>query len=162
MTEAYATADLIDAHGDALQSCETQFQSYGGRATFHGPIATIKCHEDNALVKEQLNQPGEGWVLVVDGGGSLRTALMGDMIARAAAENGWAGVVVFGAVRDTAELALLDLGVKALGSNPRKSSKTGAGRLDVPVAFGNTVFSPEAWLYSDQDGILVAEERVEP
>lgn len=162
MSEAYATADLIDAHGEALQSCETQFRSYGGRAAFHGPIATIKCHEDNALVKEQLNQPGEGWVLVVDGGGSLRTALMGDMIARAAAENGWAGVVVFGAVRDTAELARLDLGVKALGSNPRKSAKTGAGRLDVPVAFGNTVFSPEAWLYSDEDGILVAEERVEP
>ncbi|WP_017596532.1 ribonuclease E activity regulator RraA [Nocardiopsis potens] len=162
MNEVFATADLIDEHGDALQSCELQFRSFGGRSAFHGPIATIKCHEDNALVKEQLNQPGEGWVLVVDGGGSLRTALMGDMIAAAAEKNGWAGVVINGAVRDVAALAGLDLGVKALGSNPRKSAKSGAGLLDAPVAFGGVVFTPEAWLYSDEDGILVSEQRLDP
>ncbi|MDA8369210.1 MAG: ribonuclease E activity regulator RraA [Nocardiopsaceae bacterium] len=161
MTEVFATADLIDAHGDALASCETQFRQFGARTAFHGPIATIKCHEDNALVKEQLNQPGEGWVLVVDGGGSLRTALLGDMVAKAAADNGWAGVIIHGAVRDVAELATLDLGIKALGSNPRKSAKTGAGSLDIPVAFGNVVFPPEAWLYSDDDGILVSEEKLD-
>ncbi|MFC4562686.1 ribonuclease E activity regulator RraA [Nocardiopsis mangrovi] len=160
MTEVYATADLIDAHGDALASCETQFRQFGARRAFHGPIATIRCHEDNALVREQLNQPGEGWVLVVDGGGSLRTALMGDMIARAATENGWAGVIIHGAVRDVAELASIDIGIKALGSNPRKSAKTGAGVLDTTVAFGNAVFSPEAWLYSDDDGILISDEQL--
>ncbi|WP_067965344.1 ribonuclease E activity regulator RraA [Nocardiopsis trehalosi] len=162
MTEVFATADLIDAHGDALASCETQFRLFGGRAAFHGPIATVKCHEDNALVKEQLSQPGDGWVLVVDGGGSLRTALLGDRIAAAAAENGWAGVVVHGAVRDAAALAGIDIGVKALGTNPRKSAKTGAGVLDAPVAFGNVVFTPEAWLYSDEDGIVIADGRLDP
>ncbi|GAB3479725.1 ribonuclease E activity regulator RraA [Nocardiopsis coralliicola] len=162
MSEVFATADLIDAYGDALQSCELQFRSYGGRTSFHGPIATIKCHEDNALVKEQLNQPGEGWVLVVDGGGSLRSALVGDQIAAAAAANGWAGVVVNGAVRDTEALAGIGVGVKALGSNPRKSAKEGAGVLDGPVAFGAVVFNPEAWLYSDADGIVVADERLDP
>ncbi|GAA4897385.1 ribonuclease E activity regulator RraA [Streptomonospora salina] len=161
MTEVFATADLIDAHGDALASCETQFGRFGARRAFHGPIATIKCHEDNALVKEQLGQPGEGWVLVVDGGGSLRTALMGDLIAESAQENGWAGVVIHGAVRDVAALARLDLGIKALGSNPRKSAKTGAGVLDAPVAFGNVVFSPETWLYSDDDGIVISDEKLD-
>ncbi|MBB6173909.1 regulator of ribonuclease activity A [Nocardiopsis mwathae] len=157
----FATADLIDAHGDAIATCETQFRRFGGRARFHGPIATIKCHEDNAMVKEQLNQPGEGWVLVVDGGGSLRTALMGDLIAQAAFDNGWAGVVINGAVRDTATLAKLDLGIKALGSTPRKSSKAGAGVLDGPVSFGGVVFTPESWLYSDEDGIVVSDSRLD-
>ncbi|RNL84432.1 ribonuclease E activity regulator RraA [Halostreptopolyspora alba] len=161
MTEVFATADLIDHHGDVLGSCETQFRSYGGRDMFHGPVATIKCHEDNALVKEQLNQPGEGWVLVVDGGGSLRSALLGDLVAKAAFDNGWAGVIINGAVRDVAELGELDLGIKALGSNPRKSGKTGAGYLDVPVAFGNVLFTPESWVYGDQDGVVISDEKLE-
>ncbi|MBB4934168.1 regulator of ribonuclease activity A [Lipingzhangella halophila] len=161
MTEVFATADLIDNHGEVLGSCETQFQAYGGRDAFHGPIATIKCHEDNALVKEQLNQPGEGWVLVVDGGGSLRTALLGDQVAKAAFDNGWAGVIIHGAVRDVTELAKIDLGIKALGSNPRKSGKTGAGFLDIPVAFGNVLFTPEAWVYSDQDGVVISDEKLD-
>ncbi|TDQ54914.1 ribonuclease E activity regulator RraA [Actinorugispora endophytica] len=155
-SEVFATADLIDAHGDSIASCETQFRQFGARAAFHGPIRTVKCHEDNALVRELLNQPGEGRVLVVDGGGSLRSALMGDMIAGSAAANGWSGVVINGAVRDVAELAGLALGVKALGSNPRKSAKAGAGVVDEPVAFGQVVFTPGAWLYSDADGIVVA------
>ncbi|ASU82156.1 S-adenosylmethionine--2-demethylmenaquinone methyltransferase [Nocardiopsis gilva YIM 90087] len=161
MSEVFATADLIDAHGEAIVTCETQFRQFGGRTAFYGPIATIKCHEDNAMVKEQLNQPGEGWVLVVDGGGSLRTALMGDLIAQAAFDNGWAGVVINGAVRDTATLAKLDLGIKALGSTPRKSTKTGAGHLDGAVSFGNVVFTPESWLYSDEDGIVVSDEKLD-
>lgn len=161
MTEVFATADLIDHHGDALGSCETQFRSYGGRDAFHGPVATIKCHEDNALVKEQLNQPGEGWVLVVDGGGSLRSALLGDLIAKAAFDNGWSGVIINGAVRDVAELGKLDLGIRALGSNPRKSGKTGAGYLDIPVAFGNVLFTPESWVYSDQDGVVISDEKLD-
>ena len=159
-TAAFATADLIDDHGDTLRSCTTQFWQYGGRSVFCGPVRTVKCHEDNGLVKQVLNTPGEGAVLVVDGGGSLRSALMGDMIAEAAVANGWSGVVIHGAVRDTVALGELELGVKALGSNPRKSVKDAAGRLDVPVSFGDVTFVPGEWLYSDEDGIVVNAEKL--
>lgn len=160
MTPNLSTADLIDDHGDTLRSCSTQFRRFGGRTAFFGRIRTVKCHEDNGLVKQVLNTPGEGAVLVVDGGGSLRSALMGDMIAESAVANGWAGVVIFGAVRDTRALGELDLGVKALGSNPRKSVKDGAGRLDVPVTFGDVTFVPGEWLYSDEDGVVVNAEEI--
>ncbi|SEG42842.1 regulator of ribonuclease activity A [Thermomonospora echinospora] len=152
----FATADLIDDFDAELASCQTQFRQYGGRTAFAGPIATVRCHRDNALVKKLLNTPGEGRVLVVDGAGSLASALMGDLIAAAAVRNGWSGVVINGAVRDVAALRTLDLGIKALGSNPRKSAKDGAGEVDVPVAFGDTEFHPGHWLYSDEDGIVVA------
>ena len=155
MTSNFSTADLIDDHGDTLRSCSTQFRQFGGRSVFSGRVRTVRCHEDNGLVKQVLNTPGAGAVLVVDGGGSLRSALMGDMIAAAAVDNGWAGAVILGAVRDTRALGGLDLGVKALGSNPRKSAKDGAGRLDVPVVFGDVTFVPGEWLYSDEDGIVV-------
>ncbi|MEV2274643.1 ribonuclease E activity regulator RraA [Nocardiopsis sp. NPDC049922] len=160
MATNFTTADLIDDHGDTLRSCSTQFLRFGGRDRFFGPIRTVACHEDNGLVKQVLNTPGEGAVLVVDGGGSLRSALMGDMIAESAVRNGWAGVVIHGAVRDTVALGGLDLGVKALGSNPRKSAKDAAGRLDAPVTFGDVTFVPGEWLYSDEDGIVVNAERV--
>ena len=152
----FATADLIDDFGDELQSCETQFRAYGGRAAFAGPIATVRCFRDNGLVKRLLNTPGEGRVLVVDGGGSLASALMGDLIAAAAVRNGWAGVVINGAVRDVATLRTLDLGIKALGSNPRKSAKDAAGEVDVPVSFGGVEFRPGDHLYADEDGIVTA------
>ncbi|MCK2212324.1 ribonuclease E activity regulator RraA [Actinomadura sp. ATCC 31491] len=149
------TADLYDERGDQLDSCELQLRQYGGRPAFAGPIVTVRCHEDNALLKSVLGEPGEGRVLVVDGGGSLRAALMGDVIAGLAVTNGWAGVVINGAVRDVAALRELDLGVKALGSNPRKSGKQGTGERDVPVTFGGATFHPGAELFSDDDGILV-------
>ncbi|WP_113702295.1 ribonuclease E activity regulator RraA [Nonomuraea lactucae] len=149
------TADLYDERGDELDSCDLQLRQYGGRRAFQGAIATVRCHQDNALVKGILSEPGAGRVLVVDGGGSLHTALMGDVIAGLAVGNGWSGVVVNGAVRDVAALAGLDLGVKALGSNPRKSAKEGAGERDVPVTFGGVTFLPGATLFSDDDGILV-------
>ncbi|WP_289008489.1 ribonuclease E activity regulator RraA, partial [uncultured Thermomonospora sp.] len=152
----FATADLIDEFDAELASCETQFRQYGARTAFAGPIATIRCHRDNALVKKLLNTPGEGRVLVVDGGGSLASALMGDLIAASAVEQGWSGVVINGAVRDVATLRTLNLGIKALGSNPRKSAKEGAGEVDVPVTFGGVEFRPGHWLYSDEDGIVVA------
>jgi regulator of ribonuclease activity A len=152
----FATADLIDDFGDELRSCETQFRQYGGRAAFAGPVSTVRCHRDNGLVKRLLNTPGEGRVLVVDGAGSLASALMGDMIAASAVAKGWAGVVINGAVRDVRALRGLDLGVKALGSNPRKSAKDGAGEVDAPVTFGGVEFSAGDWLYSDEDGIVVA------
>ena len=152
----FATADLVDEYGERVQSCSTQLRSYGGRPRFAGTIATIRCHRDNGLVKAVLNSPGQGRVLVVDGGGSLESALMGDLIAAAAVQNGWAGAVIHGAVRDTVALAGLDLGVRALGSNPRKSAKDGAGERDVEVTFGGVTFVPGHHLWADEDGILTA------
>ncbi len=154
------TADLVDEFEDRVHSCTVQFRQFGGRLRFGGPIRTVKTREDNALIKATLSQPGQGAVLVIDGGGSLQAALVGDIIAGLALANGWAGLVIFGAIRDTVALAQLDLGIKALGSNPRKSGKTGAGELDVAVEFGGVSFRPGHWLYSDEDGVLVADERL--
>jgi len=150
-----STADLYDEHGEALQSCDLQFRQYGGRAAFTGPAVTVRCHQDNALLKSVLGEPGEGRVLVVDGGGSLHTALMGDLIAGLGVTNAWAGVIIHGAVRDVAVLRTLDLGIKALGSNPRKSGKTGAGERDVPVSFGGITVRAGDRVTSDDDGIVV-------
>jgi regulator of ribonuclease activity A len=156
----FATADLIDDHGAELTVCETQFRSYGAVSRFAGPVETVRCFQDNALVRSMLATPGSGRVLVVDGGASLRTALMGDMIAASAVAQGWAGVVINGAVRDVVALAGLDLGIKALGSNPRKSAKEGTGETGVPVSFGGADFRPGAWLYSDEDGIVLASRSL--
>ena len=156
----FATADLVDAHNDVVKSCEAQFRQYGGRIRFHGPIRTVKSTEDNALVKQTLSTPGDGAVLVIDGAASLRCALVGDLIAGLGQKNGWSGLVIWGAVRDTVALANLDIGIKALGSNPWKSSKNGTGQVDVPVSFGGVEFRPGYWLYSDEDGILVSSRRL--
>ncbi|MFY9712634.1 MAG: ribonuclease E activity regulator RraA [Microbacterium sp.] len=150
-----ATADLYDDRGENLQSLSMQLRSFGARTAFDGPIRTVRCFEDNALVKKILASPGAGAVLVVDGGGSLNTALMGDLIAASAVASGWAGVVIHGAVRDSVAIGSLDLGVKALGTNPRKSAKEGTGETDVTLEFGGVVFRVGAHLYGDEDGILV-------
>jgi regulator of ribonuclease activity A len=155
----FSTADLVDEHGEALQSCDLQLRQFGGRRRFHGPIRTVACFEDNALVRQVLSEPGDGAVLVVDGGGSLHTALVGDLIAGLAQANGWAGLVVHGAVRDTEALGGLAIGIKALGSNPRKSAKLAAGQVDVPVRFGGVGFRPGEHLYSDEDGVVVLRWR---
>ena len=154
------TADLVDEHESTLRCCEVQFRQFGGVARFAGPVRTIKCFEDNPLIKQALSTPGEGAVLVVDGGGSLRCSLLGDYIAGLGVKNGWAGIVIWGAVRDTVALGQLPIGVKALGSNPLRSSKTGSGQRDVPVSFGGMVFRPNDWLYSDEDGIVVSDKRL--
>ncbi|MFD4638167.1 ribonuclease E activity regulator RraA [Lentzea sp. NPDC058436] len=158
MITPVATADLVDEHGDALRVCDLQFRSFGGRARFAGRVRTVRCFEDNDLVRTLLRSPGEGHVLVVDGSGSLRTALTGDLIATAAVENGWAGLVLHGAVRDSAALACMDLGVFALGTIPRKSGKTGAGEVDVPVTFGGIEFGPGDVLHADEDGVALLPE----
>ncbi|MBO0981934.1 ribonuclease E activity regulator RraA [Microbacterium sp. SD291] len=150
-----ATADLYDELEESIQSLPLQLRSFGQRRAFDGPIRTVRCLEDNALLKSVLATPGEGAVLVVDGGGSLHRALMGDMIAASAVENGWAGVVINGAIRDSVAIDGLDLGVKALGTNPRKSTKLSTGEADVPLEFGGVTFRVGAHLYSDEDGILV-------
>ena len=154
------TADLIDQFGDRLQSCELQFRQFGGQATFSGPVRTLRTREDNAQIRDLLSAPGHGAVLVVDGGGSLRTALLGDRLAGLAHANGWAGLILHGAVRDVAALGRIAIGIKALGSNPRKSGKAGTGAVDVPVTFGGVTFAPGNWVYSDEDGIVVAPQRL--
>lgn len=157
MTAKWITPDLCDAHPDAVRVVHgIQWRSYGGRRSFGGPLETVKCFEDNSRVKERLGSTGEGKVLVVDGGGSLRHALIGDMIAEKAVDNGWAGVIIFGACRDVDALAELDLGLFALGCVPVKSVRTGEGQLNVPVRFGDVVFHPGDHVYADNNGVIVA------
>lgn len=150
-----ATADLYDERGDELDSLALQLHDLGGRVAFDGPIRTVRCHRDNTLVKAVLATPGDGAVLVIDGGGSLESALVGDLIAASAVANGWSGLIVHGAIRDRTALAGLDLGVKALGANPRKSAKDGVGEVDVPVTIAGVVFAPGRHVWADADGVLV-------
>ncbi|MET9885545.1 ribonuclease E activity regulator RraA [Streptomyces sp. NPDC006430] len=149
------TSDLYDEHGEGLAICTVPFRQFGGRRLFAGPVRTVTCHEDNALLRELVHAPGGGAVLVVDGGGALRTALTGDLIAGAAQENGWAGLIINGAVRDSVALGGLDLGIKALGTVPRKSGKTGAGTVDEPVTIGGVTFRPGDTVHADDDGTVV-------
>lgn len=153
--EFKATADLADDIGPDIRSCDTQFTQYGGRTEFAGRVTTVRCFQDNALLKSILGEPGDGGVLVVDGDGSVHTALVGDLIAELGRANGWSGIIVNGAVRDAAVLRTLDIGVKALGTNPRKSTKTGAGERDVPVEIGGVTFHPGETVHSDDDGVVV-------
>ena len=150
-----ATADLVDEIGPDVRSCDLQFGQYGGRTQFAGPISTVRCFQDNALLKSVLSEPGAGGVLVIDGNGSLHSALVGDVIAELARTNGWTGLIINGAVRDAATLRTLDVGIKALGTNPRKSTKTGVGERDVTVTFGGVTFAPGEIAYSDDDGIVI-------
>jgi regulator of ribonuclease activity A len=147
------TSDLFDAHPRAM-SCETQLRQFGGVRSFSGRVATVRCYEDNVLLRASVSQSGDGRVLVVDGGGSFRCALLGDNIAELAVANGWAGIVVNGCVRDVVALAELPIGIKALGTNPRPSGKSGAGEVDVPVVFGGAEFAPGAILHADDDGVI--------
>ncbi|UKA49624.1 ribonuclease E activity regulator RraA [Arthrobacter sp. FW305-123] len=155
MTEQVNTADLYDERGEELESIAIQFQNLGGSTHFSGPVRTVRCFEDNALVKSILNTPGDGAVLVIDGQGSLRTALMGDMIAESAVANGWAGVIINGAIRDREAIARLPLGVKALGSNPKKSAKAGVGEVDVQLVLDHVPVKPGVMIFCDPDGILI-------
>ena len=149
------TADLADELGDAIESCDLQFRSFGRRVRVSGPIRTVRCRDDNVLLRDLLATPGSGGIVVVDGGGSLHSALIGDLIAGIGARNGWAGVIVNGAVRDVTALASVDIAIKALGSNPRRSAKHGIGERDVPVTFGGVTFRPGDVVVSDEDGIVV-------
>ena len=149
------TADLVDDIGPDVRSCDLQLRQFGGRSAFAGRISTVRCFQDNALLKSVLSGPGDGGVLVIDGAGSLHTALVGDVIAELARSNGWAGLIVHGAVRDAATLRTLDIGIKALGTNPRKSAKDGVGARGGVVSFGGADFAPGATVWADPDGILV-------
>jgi regulator of ribonuclease activity A len=157
-----ATTDLYDDFGDLVQTCSVQFQDYGGKTRYSGPIRTVKCFRDNQLFRALLDEPGNGCVVIVDGGASTESALMGDIIAAKGAKNGWAGCVILGAVRDSTELAKIEFGAKALGVNPAKSSKAGQGEVDVTLEFGGARFEPGHWVYCDEDGVLVAPHELEP
>ncbi len=159
---AFATADLCDAHEDRLAAgtlrvLEPMFRLFGGaQSSFSGPALTIKTFEDNALVRATLEEKGAGRVLVVDSGGSLRCALVGGNLARIAQQNGWAGIVLYGCVRDTLELNQCGFGVVALATHPQRCQQRGGGERDVPVRLPGTVVRPGEWIYADVDGVLVA------
>ncbi len=152
----YATTDLCDDHSDNLQVADPIFQDFGTTTRFHGPITTLKLFEDNSLVRDTLETPGNGGVLVVDGGGSKRCALLGGNLAVLAEKNGWKGVVVYGCIRDREEIEETTVGVKALAPHPLKSNKKGIGEKDIPVRFAGVTFKPGAWLYADKDGLVVS------
>ena len=148
------TSDFCDACDEAL-ACALPFRGYGRRRAFAGTIRTIRCREDIALMRDTIGQPGQGDVLVIDGGGSLARALFGDVMADLAVRNGWAGLVINGAIRDSVEIDAMDIGVKALGTVPRRGERTGAGERDVPVQFGGITFTPGRRLVADEDGVIV-------
>lgn len=152
--EPRATTDVSDDHPEAVIP-EPVFADFGGVDTFAGPAATVQCFEDNTCVKAKLSEAGDGHVLVVDGGGSLRCALLGDNVAQLAADNGWAGIIVYGCVRDTAELARIPVGIQALAPHPRRSEKRGEGRADVAVVIAGARVAPGDTVYADGDGIVI-------
>tara|TARA_R110002110_G_scaffold91264_2_gene237572 strand:- start:193487 stop:193966 length:480 start_codon:yes stop_codon:yes gene_type:complete len=150
-----STPDLSDEAQDCC-AIELQFLNYGALHSFAGQAVTIKCHEDNSLVKQCVGEPGGGRVIVVDGGGSLRRALLGDMLAEKAAANGWSGLVINGAVRDVDEIGVTQLGVKALGQCPLKTEKLGVGQRDIAVHFGGVTIQPDDYIYADNNGVIVS------
>ena len=156
----FSTADLCDAYPGLVQVVEPVFRVYGGQMAFSGPVKTLKVFEDNALVRETLGGAGQGRVLVVDGGGSLRCALLGGQLGYLAHSNGWSGVLIHGAVRDAAELNQLPIGIRALSTVPRRSEKRGMGERDGTLAFAGVTIKPGMYLYADDDGILVAERNL--
>ena len=151
------TADLCDAPSPDLQVAEPIFRDFGGRKSFHGRMVTLQVFEDNSLVRAELAQDGHGRVLVIDGGGSLRCALVGDRLAALAASNGWTGIVVHGCIRDAEEIGGIPIGIKALAAMPRKSVKEGKGKRNLPVTFAGVTFRPDAMLVADPDGILITD-----
>jgi regulator of ribonuclease activity A len=156
----FTTADLCDSFPHLVQVAEPLFREYGGAASFAGPIETMRVFEDNSLVRQALESDGLGRVLVVDGGGSLRCALVGGNLARLAHSRGWSGIVVNGCVRDAAELGRVPVGIRALSTAPRRSEKNGGGERGVKLSFAGLEFSPEQYVYADSDGILLAARNL--
>ena len=160
MKAPFYTADLCDAHESEVRTTEPVFSAYGKHRSFGGPVRTQRVFEDNSLVKEALGQSGEGAVLVVDGGASVRCALLGGNLAELAAANGWAGLLINGCVRDVHEINDCEIGVRALGACPRKSDKRGEGDSDVDVSFAGASFRPGDYVYADLDGVIVADREL--
>ncbi|MCH8078189.1 MAG: ribonuclease E activity regulator RraA [Proteobacteria bacterium] len=156
----FATADLYDEYEEKLQIASPMFNDYGGNLKFCGPASTVRVFEDNSLVRAALEEPGEGRVLVIDGGASLKCALLGDMLVELGKENDWAGIIVYGCIRDSAVIANIAIGVKALNTNPRKSVQKGTGERDVSVDFADVIISPGDYIYADEDGVVISAERL--
>lgn len=154
------TTDLCDAHEDQVRVVEPMFTSFGGHPAFHGRIATLKLFEDNSLVRKALESPGDGRVLVIDGGGSLRRALVGDQLAALSVNNGWTGIVVYGCIRDSRAIGEMEIGVFAVATHPMKTLKKNTGETDIPVTFGGVTFTPGEWLYADEDGVIVSTDAI--
>lgn len=157
---SFKTADLCDEYSAELQVAQPVFKSYGGRPTFSGPASTVKCFEDNSRVKEAVGEPGKGRVLVVDAGGSKRCAVLGDLLAKQAADNGWSGVVVHGCIRDSADIAAFNLGVLALGTLPLRSERKNEGQRDVAIEVAGVRVKPGDWIYADEDGLVVSPRKL--
>ena len=155
---SFKTADLSDEHADGVQIVSPGLKNFGGKTRFHGPIVTVKSFNDNSKVRELIWSPGEGRVLVIDNEASMSCAMFGDMMAARAIENGWAGVVINGCIRDSVDIAAMDIGVKALATNPLRSVKEGRGEVDIELQFLGATFRPGEYLYSDEDGILLSSE----
>ncbi len=155
-----ATADLYDEFGESLRIVAPLFRDYGAIVCFAGPVSTCKCFEDNSYVRAALEEPGNGRVLVVDGGGSLRCALVGDKLAALGERNGWAGIVVYGCIRDAESIGKIQMGVKALATNPRKSVKRDVGERDIALRFGEVVIDVNDYLYADADGVVLSESKL--
>ena len=155
----YVTPDLCDAY-PLVRVLTPMFKNFGGRKSFGGQVVTVKCFEDNSRVKELLATEGTGKVLVVDGGGSLRCALLGDMIGESAVKYGWEGVIIYGCVRDVDALAELDLGVQALAAMPLKSVRKGVGELGLSLSFGGVIIENGEYIYADNNGVIVSAEAL--
>jgi len=153
-----ATADLCDAYPDLVKIVEPIFKNYGGKDSFGGEIVTVKCFEDNSRVKENAGKPGVGKVMVVDGGGSLIRALLGDLIAETALRNGWEGFIIYGCIRDVKQIGNMEIGVKALNSIPLKTERKGAGEENIQITFGCVTFKPGEFVYADSTGIIVSSD----
>ena len=159
-SEVIATPDIADAFPDDVNALDLDLKNYGGNTHFCGEVVTVKCHEDNSLLKSLVATPGNGRVIVVDGGGSRRRALLGDMLAEQAAENGWSGLVINGVIRDVDEIGAISLGVKALGTVPLKTEKLGHGQQGIPLHIGGVNVHPGDWVYADNNGVLVASRKL--
>ena len=153
-----STPDLCDQFPRFVRVVEPLFNNYGGVDNFGGEVLTIKCHEDNSLVKETASEPGRGKVMEVDGGGSLRRALLGDLIAKDAVKNGWAGFIIYGCIRDVDIIGQLEIGVQALDTVPIKTEKNGEGQVNIPVTFGGVTFNPGEYVYADNNGVIVSKK----
>ena len=155
-----STPDLCDQYPELVQAVEPMFSNFGGRESFGGQVVTVKCFEDNSRVKELVSTPGGGRVMVVDAGGSMRRACLGDMLAEKASANGWSGIIIYGCVRDVDEIMATDIGVQALGVHPIKTDKKGIGEIDIAVTFGGVTFNSGDYVYADNNGIIVSPEKL--
>lgn len=158
--KTFKTADLCDQFADKLKIVEPGFMSYGGQTVFGGAVSTVKCFEDNSKVRQQLSTPGQGRVLVVDAGGSKRCAMLGDMLAELAQKNDWAGIIMFGMIRDSLDISTMPIGVMALGTHPQKSEKKNTGEINIEICIPGVTVKPGNWIYADHDGIVLSETQL--